>query len=51
MYVPTIPLTHVVIDNLTFSCVPINLLITELCHQDSIEQRKQFSLMFLIGKL
>ena len=51
---PTIPLSHVVIDNLhLFSRVAdvlINLLITELHRQDSIDQRKRFTGQFDISK-
>ena len=51
---PTIPLSHVVIDNLHLflrvADVLINLLITELRQQDSIDQRKRFTGQFDVSK-
>ena len=51
---PTIPLSHIVIDNLhLFLCVAdvlINLLITELRCQDVIDQQKRFNGQFDISK-
>ena len=53
-HVPTIPLSHVVIDNLHLflrvADILINLLITELRCQDSIDQRKRFTGQFDVSK-
>ena len=51
---PTIPLSHIVIDNLHLflrvADVLINLLITELRRQDVIDQRKRFNGQFDVSK-